>query len=188
MKKIILTLVILISFQWLPAQEFVKTKEYQIVEKNKVKESEYTPHVFQLVSTAPDGPAIATYEVTFNDTFEEIEISVLDNPELEGVDRVIKVDLIYAACCTSEETYYYLAKDNGDFIGLPKVENVYCGSEATLQSYIFPNQTFGIEGAVLKKKVAYTSAKEIKKIETIQQIVWNDSDFSFPRDIVYTKY
>ena len=43
--------------------------------------------------------------------------------------------------------------------------------------YIFPNQSFGKEGTILRAALQYTEKYTIKDIKVLRSIAWNDDDF-----------
>ncbi len=176
MKKLGTLLIALISIFMVNAQQFETAMDYAIIEDIKDKGQEYSPYNIQLVKTHSQEP-LASFTISDPDNFETVIISKLQNPGLNGVDEVIKVDIEYLACCAFVETYYFLATEDADFIALPQIENTYCKESLSELSYTFPNQEYGVVNNILKTEKQYTTLGEIKYVGLKQSYAWNDDDF-----------
>ncbi|WP_282161012.1 hypothetical protein [Ulvibacterium marinum] len=178
MKKIVTVFAIALGCFTINAQEFTATERYIVMnERSNEQKEENGPALIDLVATDDPSDPIATLRIAEQELLEEVHITSLRAPGLEGIAEILKVELAYSACCISTDTYYFLVSEDNDFISLPRLENVYCeGSEADTH-YIFPSQAYGQEGTILQAKKHYTTTYEVKDIEVTQSFVWNDDDF-----------
>ena len=177
MKNSIVLIVLLFGFQMAQAQEFLPTEKYAVVKQAMNKENEYDSYAFHLVQEGMPSELLSTIIIEDDELFEGVQISVLESPDLTGVLEIIKIEVEYAACCSGVEDYYFMVTDANDLVSLPMLENVYCeGPEPNFQ-YIFPNQSHGTEGAILKTRVFYDEAYDIQGVAVLDSIVWNDNDF-----------
>jgi len=177
MKKYILLLALVFGFQFAKAQDFIATEKYTVVDAITTKQQEYNSTTLSVVKSEDTSKKVATLKITDIDLFDEIEITVLNNPNLENIHEVIKVELTYIACCANSESYYYLATKDGDFVSLPSIENVYCDIPQATLHYIFPNQKYGQEDTILTTAINYTESYKIKNIEILKSFAWNNDDF-----------
>lgn len=177
MRNITILIMIIFGLHSIKAQDFVTTDKYTVVKQAQDKESEYSSYAFHLVKAGLPSEMLSTIIIEDDELFEGVRISVLESPNLEGVLEVIKLEVEYAACCSGMEDYYFMVTDTHDFVALPMLENVYCeGPEPNFQ-YIFPNQAYGSEGAILKMKVFYDEAYDVQEVSVLGSIVWNDDNF-----------
>lgn len=176
MKKYSIILALIFGFQFVIAQEFTTTEKYVAVNELTTKQQEYTFRLVNIVAANDSSKKIGTIEIEDLDFFEELEITTLPNPNLDNVNEVIKVEVVYLACCAHTETYYFLATNDGEYTTLPFLENVYCDIEDTLTQYIFPNQEYGQKNSILTSAVKYTQTNTIKDMDILKKIVWNDDD------------
>jgi len=185
MKNLITLLIIAFSFQFTNAQEFIETEKYTITGITKTKQQEYTSSLFNVVLAEDNSVKIATLSIQDIDFLEDIDVSVLANPNLDNIEEVIKVDVNYNTCCTHTETYYFMVTDENDFISLPHIENAYCEDTVSEVKYIFPAQTLGKENTILKTAVNFTESFTIQDILILQSFVLNDDNFdNYDVDIV----
>lgn len=178
MKNNIILSILTLCLQLVNAQEFEETAKYKAFSEIVTKQQEYGP-INIAIKTSGDNPEnIATLTLDEPDIFEGVYISTLSDSGLEGVKEVIKVEMVYSACCAHVQAYYYLVTNNGRVLDLPRVENTYCnGSESDMQ-FIFPNQEYGKEGTIVRANTHY-GLDSIDNIEIIQSYYWNDDDFYF---------
>lgn len=178
MKNSIMLITLTLCLQFVNAQEFEETTKYKAFSEIVTKQQEYGPIRVAIRTSGSSSENIATLTLNEPDIFEGVYISTLSNPGLEGVEDVIKVEMVYAACCAHVQAYYFLVTDTGSVLDLPKVENTYCnGSESDMQ-YIFPNQGYGAEETIIRAKMHY-DLDSIANIEILQSYYWNDDDFYF---------
>ncbi len=178
MKKYIILLALAFGFQFTKAQEFTATEKYMVVDAITTKQQEYGSTTLSIVTSEDTSKKVTTLKVTDIDLFDEVEITVLNKPNLYNVTEVIKVELTYIACCANSESYYYLATKDGDYVSLPSIENVYCDIPQATLHYIFPNQKYGQEDTILTTAINYTESYKIKDIEVLKSFIWNDDDFN----------
>jgi len=176
MKKFIL-LAFIFSICITNAQEFKLTDSYDITnQRSSGQEEEDTWLVDVIVSNNPESH-VATLSISDFGLLDEIRISVLSDPNLEDINEILKVTLEHNACCSSTEEFYYLVTNDNDYITLPSIKNEYAYEPISDIHYIFPNQSFGKEGTILRAALQYTEAYTIKDIKVLRSIVWNDDDF-----------
>jgi len=185
MKNLIILLITILSFQFTNGQEFTKTNKYTVANRMDTKQQEYATALFDIVSTEDEAFKIATLSILDIDFFENVEISLLSNPNLEKIDEIIKVDINYGTCCNHVETHYFMITDDKDSISLPYVENEYCENTSSEVQYIFPIQALGQEPVILKTELNYTEKQIIKSHKTLQSFAWNDDDFIDNESIAY---
>lgn len=178
MKKIVTVFAIVLGCFATYAQEFTATEKYTVVNERSLDQKEENGRaLIDLVATENLSNPIATLKIAEQELLEEVHITSLKAPGLEAIVEILKVELVYSACCVSTDTYYFLVSEDRDFINLPRLENVYCEGPETDTHYIFPIQSYGREGMILRTKKHYTATHETKEIEVTQSFVWNDDDF-----------
>ena len=187
MKNYIIIFALIFSFQYTKAQDFKTTEKYIAVSKLITKQQDYTTNQIDIVALNDTSKKIATIQVPDLDFFEELRITVLPNPNLKDVNEVIKVELEYNACCINTETYYFLAKNNEDYVALPSIQNTYCDTSVTSVKYIFPSEAFGQTNTILTAAIKQTTRPNIKGIDILKQMVWNDDDF-YPNNTITATY
>ncbi len=186
MKNYIIILALVFGFQYAKAQDFQETDKYIAVNKLTTKQQEYGFSLIDIVATNDASNKIATIEIEDFDLFEGLNVTTLSNPNLKNISEVIKVDVEYVACCAHVETYYFLATTDGDYVSLPAIENVYCEDTLASNHYTFPSQTFGKENTILTTKAHYNEAYDIKDIEVLKQMVWDDNYNDFDNSYAVT--
>lgn len=186
MKKVIFILILILGFQFVQGQTFQKSKKYTVTPDNKkIKNSPYT---LNLVRAENASEKLFTFTIEDTELFEEVFISTIENPGLEGVAEVIKMEIEYFACCAHVEAYYFLVTDQNELVALSQLENVYCeGTNADVQ-YIFPNQKHGMANNILKAEVFYTKSSDIKHITSQESLVWNDNIYNHPNTMAITSF
>jgi len=134
-------------------------------------------HSSQIIST-----------LTINDTelFEDIFLSTLEDPGLNGISEVIKMEVEYLACCAHVSSYYFMIDENNEVIELPELQNVYCENSDTDFQYIFPKQEYGISGNILQTQTFYKNISDIKYVNLKQSYAWNDNEFNFSKSTAIT--
>ncbi len=170
------------------AQDFNTTEKYTLMNARSIGQEEEGLAQIDLVSSEDSSKTIAIVDITELELLENIRVTVLSEPNLEDINEIVKVELEYSACCVSTDTYYFLVTKENDFIALPRIENVYCDAPQIDTHYVFPNQTYGQEGKILKAELQYTETYTIKDIEVLQSFVWNDDDFDYQDAITAINY
>lgn len=177
MKNTIIFFALLIGLQFSNAQDFQESKKYSIKANLKTKNQEYDNYTFDLIKSNDNSKKVTTFTINEIDLFEDVFISTLENPGLDGVSEIIKVEIEYIACCANVETYYLLVTEENNIISLPQLDNVYCENTDTVLQYNFPNQEHGALGSIVKNEVLYTDLGEIESVTRIQKFTWYDDDF-----------
>lgn len=178
MKKIIL-LAFAFSFYVTNAQDFKTSDKYTLTNERFVSQDNDGKALVDLVLREDSSATIAVLDIVEKELLDAVNISVLSNPDLEDITEIIKVELEYSACCVSTDTYYFMLTSDNDFIALPHIENLYCDTTQIDTHYVFPSQSFGQEGAIVKAELQYNEKYTIKDIKVLQSIVLNDDDFDY---------
>ena len=155
-KRIIFLLTVIMSLQLVSAQNFEITTKYKVVTSLQDKGSDYLNTTFKIVNTQEEFESFSTFTVKDEEFNEEMVITILKNPGLQGVTEVVKVEVESTTCCTAVEAYYFLVADDKSFTPLPSLENLYCDDSGHDIQYIFPNQAYGAEDTILKTNMSYT--------------------------------
>ena len=177
MKRIIFLLTVLLSAPLVNAQNFETTTKYKVVASLQDKGSAYLNTTFNIVNAQEEFESFSTFTIRDEEFYDEMTISTLKNPGLQGVAEVVKVEVESTTCCTNVEAYYFLVTEEKSFIPLPSLENLYCDESGQDLHYVFPNQAFGRENAILKTKMSYTKTYDVQNVNVLQQFSWNDDDF-----------
>jgi len=187
MKKIIVLLILIIGFQFMKAQSFQKTEKYAAVTEIKDNESENPTCIVNLIRLGGISENLAAFTINDTELFEDIFITTLENPGLEGISEVIKMEVEYLACCAQVESYYFMITDDNDtIIPLPQLTNIYCENSNTDSQYTFPNQEYGIQGNILETETLYKETSEIKYVDLKQSFSWNDNKVDAPKNTAIT--
>lgn len=186
MKKLIL-LAFICSVGFAKAQEFQLTDKYNVTHQRNIGQEEEDTWALDVIASKNPGKSLATLAIADFGLLDEIRISVLEQPGLEEVTEILKITIEYNTCCASTEEFYYLVT-NDDFIALPSVKNEYAYEPISDIHYIFPNQSFGREGTILRAALKYTETYTIKDIKVLRSIAWNDDDFDTEDAITAINY
>ncbi|WP_438711252.1 hypothetical protein ACSTS3_22225 [Aquimarina muelleri] len=190
MKNVAVIIILLQSFQGINAQNvFTKTQEFFVTTKIMDQGKQHPSYVINLVSNREDINTISTLILEDTELFEDIFISTLENPGLEGISKVIKMEIEYLACCAHVEAYYYIIKDDLSIVALPNLKNVYCENSDTDYQYIFPNQEYGIKGNILETQTFYNEeTADVKYINLKQNFIWKDKIIEDLKTTAITSY
>ncbi|WP_437372726.1 hypothetical protein [Maribacter litoralis] len=186
MKKLIL-LAFICSVGFAKAQEFQLTDKYNVTHQRNIGQEEEDTWAVDVRASENPGKSLATLAIADFGLLDEMRISVLEQPGLEEVTEVLKITIEYNTCCASTEEFYYLVT-NDDFIALPSVKNEYAYEPISDIHYIFPNQSFGQEGTILRAALQYTETYTVKDIKVLRSIAWNDDDFDTEDAITAINY
>jgi len=170
-------LIVLCALNIAVAQEFETTEKYTLKNERGIDKETEGVGLIDLVTADQESNTIATLMITEQEILESATITVLDDPSLEYISEILKVELVYGACCASSETYYFLVTNAQEYVALPHLENLYCGALLSDTHYVFPNQSHGQDGMILRAELNYDEAYTIKDIEVSQSFMWNDDDF-----------
>ncbi len=189
MKNVAIIIILFQSFQLIYAQEgFVDTKKYIVTTEISDQGQDYPAYKVSLVRADESSDIISTLTISDTELFEDIFITTLENPGLEGISEVIKMEVEYLACCAHVESYYFMVGENNEIIELPEVKNVYCEDSDTDFQYIFPNQEYGIAGNILRTQTFYKNKSDIKYVNLKQSYAWNDNTIGFSKSTAITSY
>ena len=181
MKNIVIIIILFQSFHSINAQQiFSETQEYTYTKEFMNKGKERPSYVVNLIhSENKNADKIATLTITDIELFEDIFITTLENPGLEGISKVIKMEVEYLGCCAHVAAYYYMVKEDNSFATLPEISNVYCENSDADYQYIFPNQEYGVKGNILETQTFYqtqTTSTAIKYVNLKQSFTWNNGN------------
>ncbi|MBP2831614.1 hypothetical protein J8281_05375 [Aquimarina sp. U1-2] len=189
MKNLVIIIVLFQSFQLIYAQgEFVTTKKYIVTTEISDRGQDYPAYHVSLVRADNSSDIISTLTIADTELFEDIFITTLENPGLEGISEVIKMEVEYLACCAHVASYYFMIDHDNNIVELPEVKNVYCEDSDTDFQYIFPNQEYGVAGNILKTQTFYENKSDIKYVNLKQSHAWNDNTISFSKNTAITSY
>jgi hypothetical protein len=176
MKNILLIIAVVCTTQFNFAQDFKPSKDYIVALENPLSENEDVQVRALLQAKSDVEQNLSFFPLVYGENINEILISTLENPVLNGVERVIKVDVTYIEYCTYTISNYILETTKGDYISLPMLTNEDCNDEPTQLVYLFPSQTFGQENKILTSQVVVDS-NTIKEAFQEDSFIWNDDSY-----------
>jgi len=179
MKKFAIIFILLLGFQLVSGQDFKRSTEYKIITGMQENGNDLPNYVVSLVPSGDVTNKISTLTIEDTELFEDIFISTLENPGLEGISKVIKMEVEYLACCAHVEAFYFLVGNDNTITALPKLENVYCENSDKDYQYTFPSQKYGEKNNILKTQTFYTPNAGVKYVNTKQSYGWKNNTF-FP--------
>ncbi|WP_109433894.1 MULTISPECIES: hypothetical protein [Aquimarina] len=190
MKNVAIIIILFQSFQFVNAQQgFAETQNFLVTTEIMNQDQEHPSYVINLVRSEDDSQKISTLTIEDTELFEDIFITTLENPGLEGISEVIKMEIEYLACCAHVEAYYYMVKEDNTIVALPELRNVYCENSDTDFQYIFPNQEYGIKGNILETQTFYKeTVKDIKYVNLKQSFAWNNGVVQDSKTTAITGY
>ncbi len=174
MKNVAIIIILFQSFQFIYSQGFIDTEKYLVTTEITDQGKEHPVYQVNLVRSENSSEKISTLTIDDTELFEDIFITTLENPGLEGISEVIKMEVEYLACCAHVEAYYFTVSEDGDtIVALPELKNVYCEDSNTDFQYIFPNQEYGIKGNILQTQTFYKNTSDIQYVNLKQSFEWN---------------
>ncbi len=191
MKNVAIIIILFQSFQGIHAQKvFADTQEFLVTTEIMDRGEKHPSYVINLVRSGEENlDKISTLTIEDTDLFEDIFITTLENPGLEGVSKVIKMEVEYLACCAHVEAYYYMLKEDNTIVALPELKNVYCENSDTDFQYIFPNQEYGIKDNILQTQTFYqTTTTNTKYVNLKQSFTWKDGIVEDSKTTAITGY
>jgi hypothetical protein len=176
MKTIVIIILTSFGFQIGIAQDFSPSENYYVALQSSLGEN----HKEQLSATlfrASDTPEeITFFPITNTDMIHSITVSILENPNLAGVKRVLKVDVNYVEYCTYKVSNYVLETEKGGIIALPMLTNEDCGDSKRAMVYLFPSQAFGKESQILTSEITFSN-NSITEANQEDSFIWNDDSY-----------
>ena len=176
MKNFLLIFALICTAQLSFAQDFEPTKKYIIALENALSEKEEVNVRALLQATNDAQENLSFFPLVSGENINEVVISTLEKPFLNGVKRIIKVDVKYIEYCTYTISNYILETEKGDYISLPMLTNEDCDDEPSQLVYLFPSQTFGKENQILTSQVI-VEANTIKEASQEDSFIWNDDSY-----------
>ena len=178
MKNLLIISTIILSFQFISAQEFKETDAYSISFGNyNSGEEKYDTTRAVSIMDAETTVTLTTFPVEAAETINNIRVLALPNPGLEDIAKVIKIETEYIDYCLYIVSQYILVTNDGDYIGLPNIGNSKCNDTTTEVRYIFPNQRFGTSDQIKRSEVTFSSSETISQSILLHTFIWNDDDF-----------
>ncbi len=177
MKNLIALFTFLFAIAFVQAQNFQDTEKYRIADHAVDKETDTLQQEVFLIKDSDHEEKLATFTVEDPYLYDGAYVTVLENPGLEGVKEVIKVELGYSACCTSVYTHFLLVTEDDNLIQLPVLENVFCDTGEAEVMYLFPSQPFGQTGKIVVGDVYYDENYEVTRMEVAETFQWLDDAF-----------
>ncbi len=176
MKKLLLIFALLLGFQYLTAQEFTPSKDYFISLQSTLTEDDQEQQ--QAVINLKDDVSkeVTYFPIAHSEAVESIEISTMENSNLKGVTRILKVDIIYLEYCKYIISNYILETENGGFINLPIITNEVCNDSKSEFVYLFPSQKFGKVNNIITAQITLENSK-ITTVDTEDTLIWNDDSY-----------
>ncbi|EZH73635.1 hypothetical protein ATO12_17005 [Aquimarina atlantica] len=191
MKNVAIIIILFQSFQGIHAQKvFADTQEFLVTTEIMDRGEKHPSYVINLVRSGEENlDKISTLTIEDTELFEDIFITALENPGLEGVSKVIKMEVEYLACCAHVEAYYYMLKEDNTIVALPELKNVYCENSDSDFQYIFPNQEYGIKDNILQTQTFYqTTTTNTKYVNLKRSFTWKDGIVEDSKTTAITGY
>lgn len=158
------------------AQQFEKTDAYFVTLQNSLGEDDAVSASAIIYTDDVTPIKITTIPVVDTKLINKINITQLNSVGLNGVRKVLKVEIQYIEYCSYYVSNYILETDKGGYITLPMVTNEDCGDTDTEIVYLFPTQKFGKENEILTSAVSYYS-QQIIDAELENSFIWNDDNY-----------
>lgn len=177
MKNFAITIVLLAGLSSVTAQEFEATSAYNVSINGSLDEQELIQNNATLVTGVERSITLTTFPVEAVENIQNIAISELQNPGLEGISKVLKIETSYIEYCSYIVAQYLLVTANGDYISLPSLGNTHCNDTKSEVRYVFPNQKFGKANQIVRAEVGYTNTASVSTSVTQQIFIWNDDNF-----------
>lgn len=176
MKNILLIFAIIFTTQISFSQDFKPTTKYILALENSLSENEDISIKALLQATNDTGKNLSFFPLVSGENINEVVISTLENPVLNGVQRVIKIDVKYIEYCTYTISNYVLETTKGDYISLPMLTNEDCNDEPSQLVYLFPSQAFGKDNQIITSQIMVES-NTIKAATNEDSFIWNDDSY-----------
>lgn len=176
MKKFVIITLMLLSTKILFAQDFKPSSNFVLTLKNTLLESNEQSAMATLQTNTSQPQEVATFPLVNGSKISEIHISTLETPLLQGVRRVLKVDVSYVQFCTYTISNYVLETLTGNYITLPSLTNEDCGDAMALLVYLFPSQKYGEENQIITSQIT-TDANSIINVSYEDRFIWNDDTY-----------
>lgn len=177
MKNYILYIAFTLGLVTVNAQDFQETKKYIAKSELATMQEASGKTKVQILVAEDVSQKVATIETSNLEVYQEVRISILEKPQLNQIEEVIKVEFEYSGYSLVTDTYYFLVTEKGDYIALPKIIKVYDDITEPIMDYVFPTQKHGQEETIIKAIFHYTHNYTKEEIEVLQKFVWNDDDF-----------
>ena len=103
---------VLLCFQWGKAQNRFHNSSKYLVTTHISDQGNKQVYTIDLRRTGDQNQTLSTLTIEDTELFEDIFITTLENPGLDGVSEVIKLEVEYLACCAHVEAYYFMVVNN----------------------------------------------------------------------------
>ncbi len=169
--------ILLLGCQFVNAQEFKETNAYIVSMNGETNKQETLATKAVLQRQSETTIALTSFPLEAAQTMNSVKVTELDNPGLNGVKKVLKIDAKYTEYCAYIVSQYILVTNDGDYISLPRIGNTMCNDSTSEIKYIFPNQKFGKANQIVRSEVGISNTTTISEATTQETFSWNDDDF-----------
>ena len=177
MKNFAIIITLLTSLGSVTAQEFEVTTAYNVTINGSLDEQELVQNNATLATGVEKSITLTSFPIEAVENIQDITISELQLPGLEGVTKVLKIETTYVEYCSYIVSQYLLVTTNGGYISLPSLGNTHCNDTKSEVRYLFPSQKFGKNNQIVRAEVGYTKTTSVSTSVTQQIFIWNDDDF-----------
>ncbi len=179
--KTIFTILALFISSSIFSQDFKTTTDYKISDLKSVLNTtkiDYNKQMEVYLINKDDEPLVKLIDLSKNDLdlFLDTSIEILENPNLKNVKAILKVKFEFLACCIETETQYFAITNENLLTKLPILNFTQCELSDSKLEYIFPNQENGQENTILEVMAHYNKKEQIKSIEILNRVVWEERD------------
>lgn len=157
MKNLLLIIGISFSFSAFN-QSFHPSEKYSLkgLEREEVQAfvdehyDDTTQHLYAYLSSS-DYPAIDFMPIWIQwpELFDSYTLTEWENPGYENVERILKIEIDYAACCSDIHYHYFIQRNDGSWYALPTISWVGCDWPQDSEDYIFDAAGSNIGHAIL---------------------------------------
>lgn len=114
--------------------------------------------------------------------FDTVLVSELRHPGLKNIERVLRVETVYSACCSWSDISFYLISKTGTWIQLPDLHQATCDWPAEINEYYFPSQHQKSQKQIQNVMLSINNEGEIDAIKTNSVLLWNGKNYSVPNE------
>lgn len=167
------------------SQGFEKTHEYAytgadrqaVYEFYERHHQEEGKHMYlNIVLTEKPNEVLTRVLIEWPETYDSTYLEVWEEPGLKNVDKILKVQVEYAACCYNIHAHYFLITNQGDWIQVPGIEYVMCDWPADIEEYkVDANNS--LLGRVL---LTHNSEGKVVDSQLIESLYWDGEKLIAP--------
>lgn len=177
MKKLLLIITVFLAVSTqMTAQQFDTTDAYFVSLASTLNQDGEEVQSALLATDEISPKEVTSFPVADASLIHDVKITRLENPGLNGVKNVIRVNVQYVEYCSYVVSNYILETNDGGFITLPILTNEDCGDSNKAFVYLFPNQVFGQVNQIVTSEVT-VQEKNILEAEQHDTFIWNDDSY-----------